>query len=67
MAAGLAKAMLTLIPATLVLAVIAAIALLWLRRTLHLGLMQESREISVERTITLPELRSNDARAHVLR
>ena len=31
-AAGLAKAALTLIPATLVLAVIAAIALLWLRR-----------------------------------
>ncbi len=53
-AAGLAKAALTLIPATLVLAVIAAIALIWLRRALHLGLMQESREIDVERTITCP-------------
>jgi ribosomal protein L32 len=53
-AAGLAKATLTLIPATLVLAVIAAVALIWLRRALHLGLMQESREIDIQRTITCP-------------
>jgi hypothetical protein len=46
-AAGLAKTLLTLIPGTLVLAVIAAVALLWLRRALHLGLLQESREIAV--------------------
>jgi len=53
-AAGLAKTLLTLIPATIVLAVIAAVALLWLRRGLHLGLMQESREISVARSIVCP-------------
>ena len=53
-AAGLAKTLLTLIPATLILAVIALVALLWLRRALHLGLLQESREISVERTIRCP-------------
>ena len=52
--AGLAKATLTLIPATVVLAVIAALALLWLRRALHLGLLQESREIEVERSISCP-------------
>jgi len=53
-AAGLAKATLTLVPATLVLAVIAAVALLWLRRALHLGLLQEAREIEVERSISCP-------------
>jgi hypothetical protein len=51
MAAGVAKVVLTLIPATLMLAVIAALALLWLRRALHLGLMQESREVAITRTI----------------
>jgi len=49
--AGLAKVTLSLIPATIVLAVIALVALLWLRRALHLGLLQESREIAVERQI----------------
>lgn len=53
-AAGLAKTLLTLIPQTLVLAVIAVIALLWLRRALHLGLLQESREIAVERDMRCP-------------
>jgi hypothetical protein len=53
-AAGLAKTLLTLIPQTLVLAVIAAIAMLWLRQALHLGLLQESREISVERDMRCP-------------
>jgi hypothetical protein len=53
-AAGLAKTLLTLIPQTLVLAVVAIVALLWLRRALHLGLLQESREISVERDIRCP-------------
>jgi hypothetical protein len=53
-AAGLAKTLLTLIPQTLVLALIAAVALLWLRQALHLGLLQESREISVERDIRCP-------------
>ena len=53
-AAGLAKTLLTLIPQTLVLAVIAAIALLWLRQALHLGLLEESREISVERDMLCP-------------
>ena len=37
-----------------VLAFIAVIALLWLRRALHLGLLQESREINVERDIRCP-------------
>jgi ribosomal protein L32 len=52
--AGLAKTLLSLIPATVALAVLAAIALLWLRATLHLGLLQESREIEVERSIRCP-------------
>lgn len=51
---GLAKTLLPLIPATIVLALIAAIALLWLRATLHLGLQQESREINVKRSIVCP-------------
>lgn len=49
--AGLAKTLLTLIPATLVLAVVALVAILWLRRALHLGLVQESREIDGQGTI----------------
>lgn len=53
-AAGLAKTLLPLVPQTLVLAVIAMIALLWLRRALHLGLLQESREIEVERDLRCP-------------
>ena len=40
-----------------VLAGLAGIALLWLRRTIHLGLLQESREINVERTIICPNCR----------
>lgn len=53
-AAGLAKTLLTLVPQTVALAVLAVIALLWLRRVLHLGLLQESREISVGRDIRCP-------------
>jgi hypothetical protein len=53
-AAGLAKTLLTLIPQTLVLAVIAAIALLWLRRALHVGLLQESREAGIRGDIRCP-------------
>lgn len=53
-AAGLAKTLLTLIPGTLVLAVIAIVALLWLRRALHLGLLQESRETGVRGDIHCP-------------
>lgn len=52
--AGLATSLLSLIPATIVLAVLAGLALIWLRATLHLGLQQESREITVERTIVCP-------------
>ncbi|MEA2678218.1 MAG: hypothetical protein QOJ81_2359 [Chloroflexota bacterium] len=53
-ASGLAKTLLTIIPQTLVLAVIAVVALLWLRRALHLGLLQESREIDVDGEIRCP-------------
>ncbi len=53
-AASLAKTLLPLIPQTLVLAVVAVLALLWLRRALHLGLIQESREITVERDLRCP-------------
>lgn len=53
-AAGLAKTLLTLIPQTLVLAVLAMTALLWLRRALHLGLLQESREMAVEGDMRCP-------------
>jgi hypothetical protein len=52
--AGLAKALLTLVPATLVLAAVALVALLWLRQALHLGLLQELREITESATITCP-------------
>ncbi len=52
--AGLARSLLPLIPATLVLAVVAALALLWLRQALQLGLSQESREITVTRSILCP-------------
>ena len=52
--AGLAKTLLSLIPATVVLAGLAAVALLWLRATIHLGLLQESREIDIERTMRCP-------------
>jgi len=53
-AAGFAKVLLPLIPATIVLAALAALALLWLRATIHLGLLEESREITVERSIVCP-------------
>ncbi|MEO6350312.1 MAG: hypothetical protein ABIP53_06640 [Candidatus Limnocylindrales bacterium] len=53
-AAGLAKAMLPLIPATAVLAGLAAVALVWLRRALHLGLLQEQREVTESRSIACP-------------
>jgi hypothetical protein len=53
-AAGLAKSTLPLIPATAVLAVLASLALLWLRRALHLGLLQESREIEITRSVGCP-------------
>jgi ribosomal protein L32 len=50
-AAGLAKVLLPLVPATVVLAVLAAIALLWLRGALHLGLRQEASEIEITGSI----------------
>ena len=53
-AAGIVKTLLPLIPATVLLAPLAALALLWLRAALHLGLMQESREVPVGRTIVCP-------------
>jgi ribosomal protein L32 len=53
-AAGLIKVILPLVPATILLALIAAAALVWLRQTLHLGLSQESREITVDRSIVCP-------------
>jgi len=53
-AAGVVKTLLPLIPATVLLAPLAALALLWLRAALHLGLMQESREVPVGRTIVCP-------------
>jgi hypothetical protein len=52
--AGLAKSMLPLILSTAVLAVLAAIALMWLRRGLHLGLLQEQREITESRSMNCP-------------
>src|SRR3954453_8864288 len=56
-AAGLAKAALPLVPATAVLALLAALALLWLRAALHPGLLQEVREITVRRAIVWPKWR----------
>ena len=53
-AAGLAKTLLPLVAQTLVLVVMAMVALLWLRRALHLGLLQESREAAVEGDIRCP-------------
>jgi len=53
-AAGVVKTLLPLIPATVLLVPLAGIALLWLRAALHLGLMQESREVPVGRTIVCP-------------
>ena len=53
-AAGLIKALLPLVPATLLLAVVAGLALIWLRRAIHVGLLQESREVVVERSIECP-------------
>lgn len=53
-AAGLVKALLPLILATIVLAGLAAVAMIWLRRAIHLGLLQESREIEVGRSIQCP-------------
>ncbi|MEP7158347.1 MAG: zinc ribbon domain-containing protein [Chloroflexota bacterium] len=52
--AGLAGSLLTLIPTTVVLAMVALVALLWLRRALHLGLLQELREVTEARSITCP-------------
>jgi hypothetical protein len=52
--AGLIKALLPLIPATLLLPIVAALALIWLRRAIHVGLLQESREVEVERSIECP-------------
>ena len=53
-AAGVAKATLSLVPQTVVLTVLAAVALVWLRRVLHLGLLQESREIEIGTEIVCP-------------
>lgn len=53
-AAGVGRTTLSLIPQTIVLALVAGVALLWLRRTLHVGLLQEAREIEVGRSISCP-------------
>ena len=53
-AAGIVKTVLPLIPATILLAPLAGLALLWLRAALHLGLLQESREVPVGRAIVCP-------------
>jgi hypothetical protein len=45
--AALARAMLSDVAALAVLAVLAVAALLWLRRSIHVGLVQESREIPI--------------------
>jgi ribosomal protein L32 len=52
--AGLCRTLLPLNVTTIVLAVLAAVAILWLRATLHLGLLEESRETPVGRTIVCP-------------
>ena len=52
--AGLAKSALPLVPQTVVLAILAAMALFWLRRALHLGLLQEAREIPIEGSVSCP-------------
>jgi ribosomal protein L32 len=53
-AAGVVKTVLPLVAATVVLALLAGVALLWLRLALHLGLLEESREVEVERSILCP-------------
>ena len=53
--AALAQESLAQIPALLVLALLAVGALIWLRRVIHLGLLQESREIPVGEPIVCPD------------
>ena len=53
-AAGVGRTTLSLVPQAVVLALVAGVALLWLRRTLHVGLLQEAREIEVGRSISCP-------------
>jgi uncharacterized OB-fold protein len=53
-AAGLAKATLTLIPETVTLAVVAALALLWLRLALHVGLIEEEHEFETAEMMSCP-------------
>ena len=52
--AALAQEKLAQIPSLLVLVLLAVVALIWLRRVIHLGLLQESREIPVGDPITCP-------------
>ena len=52
--AAVAQETLAQIPSLLVLIVLAVAALVWLRRVIHLGLLQESREIPVGDPITCP-------------
>jgi hypothetical protein len=53
-AAGLARTGLALIPESIVLLAIAAVALLWLRRALHLGLIEELHELEEAPVVRCP-------------
>jgi ribosomal protein L32 len=52
--AGLARAALPLLPETLVMGGLAAVALYWLRLTIHLGLRQEAAEIEIGPEVDCP-------------
>ena len=52
--AGLARATLEPLTELLVLLVIAAMALLWLRSVIHLGLMQEAHEVEIGPALGCP-------------
>ena len=52
--AALAQEKLAQIPSLLLLVVLAVVALIWLRRVIHLGLLQESREYPVGDAIVCP-------------
>lgn len=51
---GLARVWLTLIPATSVLLVLAVVSLIWLRRVIHVGLLQETPEMGATSSIDCP-------------
>src|SRR5215213_1470736 len=52
--AGLAHAALDPISQTVVLLIVAAVALLWLRTVVHFGLLEEARELEIGPTIRCP-------------